>query len=163
VVETVSAQDLPTPEEGRGLVRGCIVKKWIGKWGPYLYAVTKHNGKQTWTYLGRADGSRLVRRRPAAKIVNSSNITEIHTSIASGKSIADTALTPREVKRSIVSQFDAELAGNGQTLYEEDVLDEALERSPSIGRHRARRALRELVDVDCLLYEPEPHQFKRVV
>jgi hypothetical protein len=28
----------------------------VGKCGPYLYHVTKYKGKQTWKYLGKADG-----------------------------------------------------------------------------------------------------------
>jgi len=58
VVEQILVRDLPTSEkeEPSTLAKGCIVKKYIGKWGPYLYAVTKKNGKQTWKYLGRADG-----------------------------------------------------------------------------------------------------------
>lgn len=35
---------------------GCIVRKMVGKCGPYLYHVTKHKGKQTWKYLGKAGG-----------------------------------------------------------------------------------------------------------
>jgi len=63
--ELRTREDLPTRDEQdeNGLVRGCIVKKWVGKYGPYLYAVTKKHGKQTWKYLGRVDG--LVRGRPA--------------------------------------------------------------------------------------------------
>ena len=60
-------EELPTraQTEDRGLVsQGCVVKKWVGKYGPYLYRVTKSHGKQTWKYLGRADG--LVRGRPAS-------------------------------------------------------------------------------------------------
>jgi hypothetical protein len=34
----------------------------VGKYGPYAYRVTKHHGKQTWEYLGRAD--RLANKKP---------------------------------------------------------------------------------------------------
>ena len=71
VAQSIS-QDLPTSEKN-GLVSGCIVTKWVGKWGPYRYAVSKKNGKQTWKYLGRADG--LVSRqaiRAAAEVRTSS-------------------------------------------------------------------------------------------
>lgn len=40
---------------------GCIIKKMIGKWGPYLYHVKRVGKKQTWTYLGKVD--ELVRER----------------------------------------------------------------------------------------------------
>jgi len=35
---------------------GCLVIKTVRGFGPYAYRVTKHKGKQTWKYLGRADG-----------------------------------------------------------------------------------------------------------
>jgi len=33
---------------------GCVITKMVGKYGPYQYRVKKTNGKQVWTYLGRA-------------------------------------------------------------------------------------------------------------
>ena len=55
---------LPTREKQDVLPpnRGCLVRKMIaGRWGPYLYSVTKKNGKQTWKYLGKVSG--LVRQK----------------------------------------------------------------------------------------------------
>lgn len=40
---------------------GCIIKKMVGKWGPYRYHVKRVGKKQTWTYLGKS--SELVRER----------------------------------------------------------------------------------------------------
>ena len=52
-----SPKDLPTLFGTKnGLVTGgCIITKMVGKHGPYRYHVKKINGKQTWTYLGKAD------------------------------------------------------------------------------------------------------------
>jgi hypothetical protein len=50
------AENLPTQESG-----GCVVSKMVNKWGPYDYLVRKVNGKQTWKYLGKSDGSRRIR------------------------------------------------------------------------------------------------------
>jgi hypothetical protein len=63
--ELRTRENLPTQDDQdeNRLVRGCLVRKMVGRWGPYLYSVTKRHGKQTWKYLGRADG--LVRGRPA--------------------------------------------------------------------------------------------------
>ena len=54
-----SLEDLPTrtlSHSEKGLVSGggCIISKMVGKYGPYRYHVKKVNGKQTWTYLGKA-------------------------------------------------------------------------------------------------------------
>lgn len=49
--------DLPTDQD-EGLVNsGCIVVKLVNGCGPYGYLVTKHNGKQNWKYLGRAENT----------------------------------------------------------------------------------------------------------
>jgi hypothetical protein len=51
-----------------GLVSGgCIVSKYVGKWGPYLYHVTKHHGKQTWKYLGKEGSPRATAAREALR------------------------------------------------------------------------------------------------
>lgn len=50
----MTTNNLPTRESKVGKRGGgCIVDKMVGKWGPYRYRVTKHNGKQTWEYLGK--------------------------------------------------------------------------------------------------------------
>lgn len=40
---------------------GCVIKKMVGKYGPYLYYVKRINGRQYWKYLGKAS-SALARR-----------------------------------------------------------------------------------------------------
>ena len=44
---------------------GCIIKKMVNKWGPYLYHVKRVGKKQTWTYLGKA--SELARDTKVGK------------------------------------------------------------------------------------------------
>ncbi|MBY8999049.1 MAG: hypothetical protein KGD60_15085 [Candidatus Thorarchaeota archaeon] len=63
--EATEREDLPT------LTNGCIVDKMVGKWGPYRYRVTKHQGKQTWKYLGKT--SRLVSMSDEERVGNSSD------------------------------------------------------------------------------------------
>lgn len=59
---------------------GCVVIKKVLGCGPYVYHVTKHKGKQTWHYLGRADKFGLVNdkvgksRKPDTDTINTMEI-----------------------------------------------------------------------------------------
>lgn len=59
VVDIAAELERDYPRVGNG----CIVVKTVNGYGPYAYRVTKHKGKQTWKYLGRADKLGLVTKR----------------------------------------------------------------------------------------------------